>query len=169
MCTPYLPSGAGCSTRVTGCAQRARVTEIIQQTKLQAAVVRKQLQSFPGLPKVSRTFDGHGGRPRGPEHQNHVRQTEARLQVQADLVLLPVRVSGRDGRPPGLRMREGVIGHVSGWVGALGAKVGRRRKVGTRAVMSGGVPAAAGEGEEGPATGQVPYGRATGTVNTSGD
>lgn len=96
-------------------------------------------------------------------------QTEARLQVQADLIPLPVQVGGRAGRPPGIRMREGVIGHVSRWVGALGAKVGRRRRVGTRAVMSGGVPTAAGEGEEGPATGQVPYGRATGAVHTSGN
>lgn len=164
----YLPSAAGCSARVTRRAQRARLAEIIGQAKLQAAVVRKQLQSFPGLPKVSRTFDGHGGRPRRPEHQNHVGQTEARLQVQADLVPLPAQVGGRAGRPPGIRMREGVIGHVSGRVGALGAKVGRRRSVGTRAVTSGGVPAAAGEGEEGPATGQVPYGRATGAVHTSG-
>lgn len=153
VCTSYLPSGAGCGARVTGCAQRARLTEIIGQTKLQAAVVRKQLQSFPGLPKVSRTFDGHGGRPRRPEHQNHVGQTEARLQVQADLIPMPVQVGGRAGRPPGIRMGEGVVGHVNRWVGALGAKVGRRRSVGTRPVMSGGVPAAAREGEEGPAAG----------------
>lgn len=104
VCTSYLPSGAGCGARVTGCAQRARLTEIIGQTKLQAAVVRKELQSFPGLPKVSRTFDGHGGRPRRPEHQNHMGQTEARLQVQADLIPIPVRVRGRAGRPPGIRM-----------------------------------------------------------------
>lgn len=59
-------------------------------------------------------------------------------------------------------MQERVVGHVSGWVGVLVAEVRVHGGVGA-------VPTAAGEGEEGPATRQVPYGRTAGTVHTSGN
>lgn len=65
-------------------------------------------------------------------------------------------------------MQERVVSHVSGGVGVLRAQVRGRRGTGAGAVVEGAVSTAAGEGEEGPATGQVPYGWTTGMVHTSG-
>ena len=165
----YLSSTAGCSAGVSGCTQRAWLIKIIRQTKFQAAIVRKELKGLPGLSKVSRTFDSHGSRPRWPEHQNNMGQTELCFQVQPDLILQLLRGSTWTRCPPGIRMHERVVSHVSWRVGVLGTEVGGHRRMEARACVRGAVPTAAREGEEGPATRQVPYGGTTGMVHTSGN
>lgn len=129
----------------------------------------KDLENFPRLSKVSWTFNDHGSRPGRPEHQNQMRQTELCFQVQTDLVLLFLQGGTCTWCPPSIRVQERVVGHVSRWVGALGAEVRCHRKVGASDVMEGAVPTAAWEGEEGPADSQVPYGWTTGMVHTSGN
>lgn len=163
-----LSSRAGASTGVTGRARRTRLSDVIRQRELCAAVSRKQLQRLPGLPKVGRALDRHGSRPRRLEDQNHVGQVEARLHVQPDLV----RSAGACARrPPGVRQQEGVIGHVRRWVrrvSARHAEVRLRGGVLAEAGRGGAVSAASRQSEEGSAARQVPEGGAARTVNTPG-
>lgn len=165
----HLPPAAGRGAGVAGRARRARPSGIVGQTERRAAVPRKQLESVPGGSEVSRTLDGHGGGPRGPEHQNHVGQAEPRLQVQPDLVPPPGHGGARTRRPPRIRMRERVVGHVSGRVGVLWAEEVGGHMWGARPAVEGAVPTAARVGEEGPAARQVPDWGAAGVVHTSGD
>lgn len=138
------------------------------------AVGRVILQHLPRLPEILRALQRHGGGPRGPEHQDEVREVELGLQVQLHrlglqaLRRLPPRV-GVPERRVGHRPRQvGQEGQAGVALGTLGAAAGAVDVgVGVEAEELRAVVPAHGLGQDPAAEGEVAHAGVTGSVLTA--